>query len=334
MVKVGRNPVGVIAIMLVATSCGGSSSSTLPVTTKTVTNKRSVVESKPQTIDSTITTPDGRKRSYRVYVPASLPKGQPVPLLLALHGGGGSGQQFETNSEYDALAAANRFIVVYPDGIEIGGRSILAHGRVWNGGRCCGPAAAQQVDDVGFLSTLIDRISKEYEIDPKRVYATGHSNGAIMSYRLACELSEKIVAIGVQAGSLEVDACNPSRPVSVIHIHGTADKNIPIGGGKGSGISGIAFRPPLDAAITLARANGCPNGPTESVLPDNADVTVAAWQPCADGTAVEFVKVNGASHAWMGHASSRAVQALAGAPYMSYDSSAAIWAFLAAHPRR
>jgi polyhydroxybutyrate depolymerase len=285
-------------------------------------------------VDSSMTTPDGRRRTYRIYVPASLPEHRPVPLLVALHGGTGSGLQFEINSGFDVLAEAHRFIVVYPDGIEIGGTSILAHGRVWNGGRCCGPAAGQHVDDVGFLSQLIDGISKEYEIDPARVYAAGHSNGAIMAYRLACELSDKIVAIGVQAGSLEVAACAPSQPVSVLHIHGTADKNLPIDGGRGSGISGIEFRPPIDAVTTFARVDGCATDSTVSASPDNADITVETWAPCRDGAAVEFVKVRGASHAWMGHASTRVGQVLTGPPYMNYDSSAAIWTFLAAHPRR
>lgn len=287
-----------------------------------------------QTIDASITTPDGRARTYRVHVPASLPHDRPVPLLLALHGGTGSGQQFETNSGFDALADAHHFIVVYPDGIEIGGRSILAHGHVWNGGRCCGPAVTQNVDDVGFLSRVIDEVSKQYDVDPARVYAAGHSNGAIMAYRLACELSDTIVAIGVQAGSLEVDTCAPSQPVSVIHIHGTADQNLPIDGGMGKGISRIAFRPPRDAVTTFAAADGCPASSVTTVSPDNPDVTTEAWTPCHGGAAVEFVKVHGASHAWMGHPSARAARGLTGAPYMDYDSSAAIWTFLAAHPRQ
>jgi polyhydroxybutyrate depolymerase len=122
--------------------------------------------------------------------------------------------------------------------------------------------------------------------------------------------------------------------VSVLHIHGTADQNIPIGGGKGRGIAGIAFSPPRDAVTTFARADGCPTDSTTSVSRDNPDVSTETWKHCHDDTAVEFVKVNGASHAWMGHPSSRAGQAAAGAPYMNYDSSAAIWEFLAAHPRR
>ena len=239
----------------------------------------------------------------------------------------------ERNSGFDALADANRFIVVYSDGIEIGGASILAGGHVWNGGRCCGPAAAKNVDDVSFLSTVIDRVTGRYPIDARRVFAAGHSNGAIMAYRLACELSTKIVAIGVQAGSLEVGDCHPARPVSVFHIHGTADRNIPIDGGRGTGISGVIFSPPRNAVGAFVGADACPTPPTKQVSPANADVVTETWSPCADHTAVEFVSVTGASHAWMGHASTPAATRLTGEPYQRYDSSAAIWSFLAAHPR-
>jgi polyhydroxybutyrate depolymerase len=280
-----------------------------------------------------ITTPDGRIRTYRVYVPRSLPRHSPVPLLIALHGGFGSGAQFEANSGFDSLADEHGFIVVYPDGIPIRARGALANARVWNGGNCCGPAARQQVDDVGFISRLVDRISDEHDIDPHRVYATGHSNGAIMSYRLACELSDRIVAIGVQAGSLEVDRCQPQHPVSVLHIHGTADRNIPITGGRGDGLAGIAFTPPHDAVVTFARLDGCSETSSTAAATDDPAVSTESWHPCRGNAEVQFVTVAGATHAWMGHASARVGQAFTGAPYMHYDSSAAIWAFLAAHPR-
>jgi len=284
-------------------------------------------------VTGSITTADGLTRTYRLYVPRTVPRHRRVPLLVALHGGFGSAAQFETNSGFDALADSHHFIVVYPDGTPIRPSGLLSNARVWNGGRCCGPAARQQIDDVGFISQLIDRISQQHDIDRARVYAAGHSNGAIMSYRLACELSDKIVAVGVQAGSLEVDTCEPTHPVSVLHIHGTADRNIPLTGGRGDGVAGIAFRPPRDAVTTFARVDGCPAASSTATAPDNPDVSIETWKDCHDATVVQFVTVAGASHAWMGHQSTRAGQALTGAPYMTYDSSEAIWTFLAAHPR-
>lgn len=282
------------------------------------------------TIDSSITEPDGRERTYRLYIPPGLPVG-PAPLLIALHGGTGWGTQFETNSGFDDLADANGFIVAYPDGIEIP----LLRGKVWNGGDCCGLAAQdrQDVNDVGFISDLIDIIEDDYPIDETRVYATGHSNGAIMSYRLACELSDRIVAVGFQAGSLEIDDCRPDRPVSVLHIHGSADTNIPLDGGHGSGISNTDFNSPQASVETLAMLDGC-DPRVDSGDEENPDVAYRIWEPCDEGTTVEMVIVEGANHAWMGHEATRVQGEIVGAPYMGYDSSAAIWDFLTAHPRQ
>ena len=284
-------------------------------------------------VPASLTTTDGRTRTYHVYVPRSLPRHRPVPLLVALHGGFGSGTQFEANSGFDALADLHHFIVVYPDGTPIRSRGALANARVWNGGRCCGPAARQQVDDVGFIRQLIDEIRRTHAIDPARIFATGHSNGGILAYRLACEAADVVVAIGVQSSSLELDHCQPSRPVSTIHIHGTADRNVPITGGRGpNGVSGVSFRVPIDGARTLAAANGCASTPSQKHDPANSDVTITRWTSCDGGTEVRFVTVKGASHAWMGHPT--AAPRTVGPAYENLDSSAVIWQFLSTHPRR
>ena len=316
----------VLAVTSVLAACDGSTTAPRPRPARPTV-------SRSRTIDETMKTADGRVRTYRVHVPGGLGGNRRVPMVLALHGGVGSGRQFERNSGFDVLADAHRFVVVYPDGIEIGGSSVLATGHVWNGGRCCGAAATENVDDVGFLTRVVDSVTARYGVDPRQVFAVGHSNGAIMAYRLACERAAKIAAIGVQAGTLEVDGCAPARPVSVLHIHGSADRNLPIGGGRGAGLSAVAFFPPKDAVEILARADRCPAAPTTRRDRENPDVTTAVWSPCAERTAVEFVTVTGASHAWMGHPSSRSGANLTGEPYPGFDSSAAIWSFLVAHPR-
>jgi polyhydroxybutyrate depolymerase len=286
-------------------------------------------------VDASLKTPDGRDRTFHVYVPSTLPKDTRAPLVIALHGGGGNGTQFETQSGFDAIAEANQFIVVYPDGIPV---PIIPNGRVWNGGGCCGPAAAdrENVDDVTFISLLIDEMEKQYPIDTTRVFATGHSNGAIMSFRLACALSDKIVAIAVQAGTLFVDSCQPSRPVSILEIHGSADMNLPYDGGQGDrSITPADFPPPIDGLNTLGKANGCPATPAGSTDARNPDLSFEVWAPCEGSTLMERVRVEGANHAWMGHPpANKATAALVGDPYLGFDSSAAVWSFLAAHPRR
>lgn len=322
-----------LTVLAAVTACGGGSEAGSPETsTSSTTSPPRATGSGQVTRDETVVTPDGRTRTYRVVVPDGLPPDRPVPLLLALHGGTGSGRQFERTSGFDALAAEHGFIVVYPDGIEIGGRTVLSRGHVWNGGRCCSTATREDVDDVGFLATVIDEVSAVHRIDPARVYAAGHSNGAIMSYRLACELSDRIVAIGLQAGAIEIDGCAPTQPVSVLAIHGTADTNIPIEGGRGRGLAGIAFSSPTESVARFAAIDGC-GPPATRTDPDNPDVTVRTWSGGRQGTEVQFVTVEGAPHAWMGHPSPRGAAAGANQPYQDFDSSAAIWDFLAAHPR-
>lgn len=318
------------------TSTASSLSTTTTVAMSTVyepyAHARAAIEPRGTTTEASITTPDGRVRRYRTYVPASLVPGTNVPLLVALHGGLGWGEQFENNSGFDGLAESNQFIVVYPDGTnaQAGSRKLLT----WNGGMCCGPAAAQNVDDVGFVSQVIDTLSAAMPIDTRRVFATGHSNGAILAYRLACERSDLISAIGVQAGVLGV-ACTPTKPVSVFHLHGLADTNIPIDGGKGSGVSGVTFPSPREAPQVFARANGCTQGPVDQGDPTNPDVSARTWAGCAASRAVQFVTVAGASHAWMGHSGTAAAStSLVGTPYQSLDASRAIWSFLAAQPPR
>ena len=273
-------------------------------------------------------------RTYRLYVPASLPLHTSVPLLVALHGGLGSGSQFEQQTGFDGLAEANEFIVVYPNGTPIRPGS---DEEVWNAGACCSVAAQSQenINDVRFISDLITELETRYAIDRHRVYVTGHSNGAMLGERLACQLSDQVAAIAVQSGTLVSDQCTPAEPVAVLEIHGTADQNVPINGGVGSkGLNREDYPPPVDALTTLAARDGCATAPTTQSDPSNTAVTFEIWHPCRAGTVVEWAKVTGANHAWMGHPASPAVEVLEGGPpYMGFDSSAAVWSFLAAHPR-
>jgi polyhydroxybutyrate depolymerase len=281
--------------------------------------------------EGTLVTPDGRDRTYHLHVPSNLTSGVPAPLLVALHGGTGWGTQFERNSGFDRLADRYGFVVVYPDGIGVGRRGVAL--RTWNAGGCCGPAARQLVDDVGFVRTLVERLQREHRIDRARVFAAGHSNGGMLAYRLACEAADVFAAIGVQSSSLELDRCRPSQPVSVLHVHGTADRNVPIDGGRGpDGISGVAYRRPIDGARTFAIADGCRAEPTTERDSNNPDVTITRWTTDDGGVDVCFLAVGGASHAWMGHPTP--VPRILGAPYEQLDASEVIWQFLSAHPRR
>ncbi|MFZ1489592.1 MAG: PHB depolymerase family esterase [Ilumatobacteraceae bacterium] len=264
----------------------------------------------------------GVERAYRLYVPSVIEG--PVPLFLGLHGGTGWADQFAAVNQVERLAESNAFIVVHPDGVKIGS----GPGGAWNGGVCCGAPARDGVDDVGFVNELIDQLEREHEIDPHRIFAFGHSNGAIMSYRLACELADRIVGVGVVAGTLGVEGCAPSQPVSIIHVHGTADENLPITGGVGpKSIAGVDFPVPTEGFETFAAAIGCP----APEVTEQGDVITALSEGCASGSAAEFVTIEGANHAWPG--STPQAPSRAGEPYAAYDATSELVAFLLSHPR-
>ncbi len=272
-------------------------------------------------VKGSLLTPDGRTRTYRLYVPRSLPATKPVPLVVALHGRGGSAMGFENASGFDGLAEANKFLVVYPNGTfssdEVGGR-------VWNAGGCCGSAKQSEdnVNDVRFISLLIDEIESDYNVATKRVFVAGHSNGAMMGLRLSCQLSGKIVAAAVQSGTLFVNKCRFKKPGAVLEIHGTADEFVPIEGGVGPmDPAPVDFPPPRNGLRKLAASNRCQPGTEAFTDSDDPTLSYEVWRPCKAHAIVEWVKVEGAGHAWMPSASA------------SFDSSAAAWSFLKAHPR-
>jgi len=247
---------------------------------------------------------DGLTRTYRVFVPAR-PK-KPPPLVLVFHGAGGTGESIARSTGFDVHAERGGFIAVYPNGI----------GRTWNAGACCGPAQHLGVNDVRFVSRLIDKLASQYRVDRKRIYVTGMSNGGLFSYALACALSGRIAAAAPVAGTL-VSECKPSLPVSILHVHGLADPRIPFAGGYGTGRAGIDW-PPVQAGIDRWRElDGCPANGATTV---NLVISTTVWAPCRNGTEVRLVTIAGIGHAW---------------PKEPYAATVEIWRFFAAHhPRR
>lgn len=243
--------------------------------------------------DETITV-DGRERAYTLVLPANYDAAQAVPLILALHGGGGNSRQFENSSLLTPKASAAGFAVVYPNGTADGVLGLPT----WNGGNCCGSAVSANVDDVNFIRQMISSVRSRYKIDPRRVYATGHSNGAIMSYRLACDLSDRIAAIAPNAGLHEAPVCSPGRPVPILHMHSKLDTNVPYLGGPGSGISGVTFPPLADVMTRWVNLNGC--APTPSFETVAASYTRALWSPCNSGATVGYILTEDGGHSWPG----------------------------------
>src|SRR5476651_168181 len=157
----------------------------------------------------------GLNRTYVVHVPKGHDPKTPMPVVLALHGATMNGPMMAWFSGLNRKADEAGFIAVYPNGT--GTHSSY----FWNGGNCCGLAVQNKVDDVAFIDGLLDDLMRAYPVDAQRVYATGMSNGAIMAYRLATELSDRIAAIAPVAGSVGTEISQPKRPVSILHFNGT-----------------------------------------------------------------------------------------------------------------
>jgi len=169
----------------------------------------------------------GRDRSYLVHVPPPAASGA-LPVVLSLHGGGGNARQHRRSTGMDAAADRDGYIAVYPNGSGRLGDLFLT----WNAGICCGYAQAQDVDDVGFISALLDDLGRRAAIDPRRIYAAGHSNGGMMAHRLGDELSGRIAAIASVAGA-RVPTSRGGRAVPVLQIHSEDDPRALYHGGLG-----------------------------------------------------------------------------------------------------
>jgi polyhydroxybutyrate depolymerase len=181
---------------------------------------------------------DGITREYLVHVPKSY-RGAPTPMLVALHGGGGDADFQADDSKYRLISKSEEagFIAVFPNGYSRFRNGMLA---TWNAGTCCGAAERNNVDDVGFIREVVRRVEQQANIDSTRVFATGMSNGAMMSWRLACEAPE-IRAIAPVEGTDNTPGCKPPRPVPVIEFHAADDPNVPFNGGVGVGPSQTDF---------------------------------------------------------------------------------------------
>jgi polyhydroxybutyrate depolymerase len=233
----------------------------------------------------------GIQRTYLVHAPAG--NDHPSGLVINLHGAGANGGAQEAISNYDAAADALGFVVAYPDGID----------ESWADGRGASTPDRQGVDDVGFLTALIDRLVRDYGIPPGRVFATGMSAGAFMANRLACDRADVIAAIAPVAGTLGSNVpCNPSRPVSVLQFHGTADPVVPFGGGPMEGRGGASDVLSAPALAAKWRGiDGCSPTPLEDDLPSAGDGTSLhrfTSVDCAAGTSAVFVQINAGGHTW------------------------------------
>jgi polyhydroxybutyrate depolymerase len=264
------------------------------------------------------------ERTFSVFVPRAYDARTPIPLVLVLHGGGSNADQAARMTGMNETADNAPFIAVFPEGTARRERRRLT----WNAGNCCGYAYANQVDDVGFIRALIGSISAEYRVDSQRVYAVGMSNGGMLAYRLACELSDTFAAIGVVAGAFNVSPCRPTRPIALVIFHGTADEYVLYEGG----VPRLYLRPRTDRSVEDTVAfwvshNGCSPVPEVSV---SGRIVRMQYSSCERGTDVVLYRINGGGHAWPG---GRKAWMFADEPTSEIRATDVIWEFFARHPR-
>ena len=259
---------------------------------------------------------DGRNRTFLLHLPSGYTGNDPLPMIIAMHGGFGSASNLQNQSQLSVTADKENFIVVYPEGV----KSPLGI-RTWNAGGCCGYASLTDIDDVGFISALIDSLADRYAIDTQRVYATGMSNGGFMSYRLACELPDKIAAIAPVAASMSMVTCNPSRPVPVIHFHSYLDMNVPYQGGIGDGPSDH-YNPPQDSVLSAwSEIDNC--GIEKDTVVNNDEYTHTQWRNCDCSYEIHHYITRDGGHSWPG-----GQQTITGDPVSAYiNANDLMWAF-------
>ena len=270
------------------------------------------------------------ERSYYLHLPPSFESLGPLPLVLAFHGGGGRAKGYLDYAGLDAVADREGFVVSYPDGSGSFRRWLLT----WNAGRCCGPAMREGVDDVGFARALVEEIARRVSIDRRRVYATGHSNGAMMSYRVAAEAPELVAAIAPVAGAMLLADFDSKTPVPVLHVHSIDDPRALYQGGLGppfpltrNRVHHNAVEAELSRWIAL---NRCPTEP--QIVEERRDEATGhtarhlRYAPCASGAEVELWRLTGAGHGWPGADAGR--EWIVGPNTKVIDAADEIWRFL------
>ena len=236
----------------------------------------------------------GYDRTYLVHLPTGYTGTTELPLIIAMHGGFGNANSMEFISELSIKADDEHFIVVYPEGVKGG----ILNASSWNAGWCCGFSSSSNVDDVGFIDSLLNTLIGQYSIDTNRIYATGMSNGGFMTYRLACELSGRIAAIAPVECSMATTSCTPNRAVPVIHFHSYLDTHIPYDGGIGSGPSNH-HNPPTDSVMNVwASNNFC--GILNDTIINDSQYTLTKWTDCDCGSEIHYYITQDGGHSWPG----------------------------------
>ena len=262
---------------------------------------------------------DGIAREYLVHVPRSY-RGAPTPMLVALHGGGGDADFQADDSKYKLISKSEEagFIAVFPNGYSRMPSGILA---TWNAGACCGAAQKNNVDDVGFIREVIHRVERQAAIDPARIFATGMSNGAMMSWRLACESPEIRAIAPVEGTDNTTGRCAPSHPVAVIEFHAADDPNVPFNGGVGVGPSHTNFISVPATQAKWVQLDRADSNARRVLTASGAHCDLHAPKP--GGAPVELCLTDTGGHSWPGGGTQQGRKQ----PSMAISANDLMWSF-------
>jgi polyhydroxybutyrate depolymerase len=255
-------------------------------------------------------TADGQERSYLLHMSAGLSSSPPAPLVLVFHGHRMSGEDVAAMTGFNTLADAGDFIVAYPNGT--GQAGALS----FNAGLCCGWAEKNNINEAAFVRAILADLEALYPVDPARIYIAGFSNGAMLAYRLACEMPESIAAIAPVAGNLGFEPCRPGNGVSVIHIQGLSDTSIPYSDEDREPDLNPILRSVKSSVGLWASLDNCsefPYGKQDGIA------THTTYAGCAGGTGVELYSLYGIGHVWPAET--------------LWPASRIIWEFFAKHPK-
>jgi polyhydroxybutyrate depolymerase len=280
----------------------------------------------------------GLERHCLVHLPPLYDKAKPLPLVIMLHGMGGTAVNAVRETGWSAKADAESFIVAYPDASRPDATeppNFKSNPQAWNDGSGRFHAAERKIDDVGFIRTLIERLATDYGIDQRRVFVTGFSNGASMAFRVGAELSERVAALAPTAGACWTETLKPTRGISLCYITGAADTLNPLEGGVpklafGGSEKGGVPKPAVSVTIQKwAKVLACPGMPNKDETTNG--VRTCSYGPGRDGAEILFLTIDGLGHIWAG-GENLAPEFMVGKPTDKLNATDVIWEFFKTHP--
>ena len=267
-----------------------------------------------------------QKRSYIVHVPPGYDPNTPTPVVLALHGAGMNGSMMVWFTGLNKTSDARGFIVVYPSGTGTGPLM------TWNAGGLIGKLKKGRTDDVTFIGRLLDQLEATANIDRNRVYACGMSNGGMMCYRLAAEMSDRIAAIAAVAGTMAMDVNGPQRAIPIMHFHGTKDEIVPYGAPIRQTPAFFQLKGVEETVETWVKLNGCDEKPLSETLSKEGDKRTVTRRTYGNGrkdSEVVLIVIDGGGHTWPGR---QLPIGFLGKSARNISANDLIWEFFEKHP--